>query len=130
QPPTRLLPSASAQERTVARIAQARLSPPTVRTALEQARLAGGFRPGAFDPFSARLPQLLDPAERLTYDGYVAHRLDDLIDRLVVRQGDRWTLATYVFPSAADQTLRVQKIVDEVDPTQTLTGLGLVNREL
>ena len=36
-----------------------------------------------------RLPQLLDPAARLTYDGYVAHGLADLIDRFVVRESGR-----------------------------------------
>ena len=42
---------------------------------------------------------LLDPAQRLTYEGYVAHGLGDLIGRFVVRDGGRWLLATYVFPA-------------------------------
>ena len=130
QPPTRLLPSAAAQARTIAQIGRAQLSPATVRAAVEQARVASGFTPGAFDPFSARVPRLLDPAERLSYDGYVAHGLNDLIDRFVVHDGDRWTLATYVFPANADQSSRLQTIVDAVDPAQTLTGLTVVNQEL
>ena len=130
QPPTRMLPSASSQALTVARIGQTQVSPAGVRAALEGARVAGDFTPGAFDPFSARLPRLLDPAERLSYDGYVAHGLGDLIDRFIARDTHRWTLATYVFPSNGDQASRVQKIVDEVDPSQTFTGLTLVNREL
>ena len=76
------------------------------------------------------LPRLLDPAERLSYDGYVAHGLADLIDRFVVHDGDRWTLATYVFPANADQSSRLQTVVDAVDPAQTLTGLAVVNQEL
>jgi predicted RND superfamily exporter protein len=130
QPPTRMLPSASSQARAVARIGQAQVSAAGVRAALERARVAGDFTPGAFDPFSARLPQLLDPTERLGYDGYVAHGLGDLIDRFIVRNADQWTLATYVFPSSADQAARVQRIVDEIDPSQTFTGLTLVNREM
>ena len=130
QPPTRLLPSEAAQARTIAQIGLAQLSPATVRTAVEQARVASGFTPGAFDPFSARVPRLLDPAQRLSYDGYVAHGLNDLIDRFVVHDGDRWTLATYVFPANADQSSRLQTIVDAVDPAQTLTGLTVVNQEL
>ncbi len=130
QPPTRLLPSSAAQARTAARISEAHLSPASVRADLERARVAAGFTAGAFDPFSARLPQLLDPAARLTYEGYVSHGLDDLVDRFVVRDRDRWTLATYIFPSSAAQSSRVQAIVDEIDPAQTLTGLPLVNREL
>jgi predicted RND superfamily exporter protein len=130
QPPTRLLPSEAAQARTIAEIGRAQLSPATVRAAVEQARMASGFTPGAFDPFSARVPRLLDPAARLSYDGYVAHGLNDLIDRFVVHDGDRWILATYVFPANADQSSRLQAIVDAVDPAQTLTGLTLVNQEL
>ena len=42
--------------------AHAQVSPATRRAALEQARVAGGFTPGSFDPFAARLPHLLDPA--------------------------------------------------------------------
>ena len=76
------------------------------------------------------MPRLLDPAARLGYEGYVAHGLNDLIDRFVVRDGNRWTLATYVFPTHADQSSRLQTIVDEVDPAQTLTGLTVVNQEL
>ena len=130
QPPTRLLPSEATQVRSVAQIGRAHLSPDTVRAAVEQARVASGFTPGAFDPFSARVPRLLDPAARLSYDGYVAHGLSDLIDRFVARDGNRWTLATYVFPTNTDQSSRLQTIVDGVDPAQTLTGLTVVNQEL
>jgi predicted RND superfamily exporter protein len=130
QPPTRLLPSAAAQARAAARIRESHLSPASVRADLERARVAAGFTARAFDPFSARLPQLFDPAARLTYDGYVSHGLADLIDRFVVHDRDRWVLATYVFPGSAEQSSHVQTIVDAIDPAQTLTGLPLVNREL
>ena len=76
------------------------------------------------------MPRLLDPAARLSYDGHVAHGLNDLIDRFVVHDGDRWILATYVFPANADPSSRLQTIVDAVDPAQTLTGLTVVNQEL
>ena len=130
QPPSRLLPSAASQAKTAEAIRRTHLTTDAVRASLERARVAGDFTPGAFEPFSARLPRLFDPAERLTYDGYVAHGLGDIIDRFVVRDGDRWTLATYVFPTGAGDTRRVQTIVDTVDPTQLFTGLTLVNREL
>jgi predicted RND superfamily exporter protein len=130
QSPTQLLPSTASQMRAIRQIATAQVSPATVRTALERARVAGDFRPDAFDPFFARLPKLLDPSERLSYDGYVSHGLGDLIDRFVVRDGNRWTLATYVFPTNAGQTSRVQTIVDATDRQQAFTGLTLVNREL
>jgi predicted RND superfamily exporter protein len=128
--PSRLLPSAAMQARTAAHIARAGLSPATVRQTLEAARVANGFTPGAFDPFAARLPRLLDGDARITYDGYVSHGLQDVIDRFVVHDGDRWTLATYIFPSSDAQATRIHAIVDAVDSTQSLTGLALVNREL
>ena len=69
-------------------------------------------------------------ARRLTYEGYVAHGLADLIGRFVVRDGDRWLLATYVFPSRPDEIEALERWCASVDPSQTLTGLPLVNREL
>jgi predicted exporter len=130
QPPSRLLPPSATQALTIQEIRNTRLSPDTVRASLERARVASDFTPGAFDPFAERLSRLFDPSERLSYDGYVAHGLGDLLDRFIVRDADRWTLATYVFPSSAEQTARVQAIVAAVDPAQAFTGLTLVNREL
>ena len=130
QPPSRLLPSAASQAQAAGAISRSHLSVDAVRASLERARVAGAFTPGAFDPFVARLPHLLNAGERLTYDGYVAHGLGDIAGRFVARDGDRWTLATYVFPATPQQSAQVQAIVNEVDPSQTLTGLALVNREL
>jgi len=130
QPPSRLLPSATSQAETVKTIARSALTPKVVRASLERARAAADFTPGAFDPFAERLPRLLDRSERLTYDGYVAHGLGDIINRFVVHDGGRWTLATYVFPTSPDQTAQVQRVVDAADPSATLTGLTLVNQEL
>ena len=42
-----------------------------------------------------RLPRLLDTSQRLRYEDYVDHGLDDLIDRFIVRDDGRWQLATY-----------------------------------
>ena len=130
QPPSRLLPSAASQAQSVKTIDARHLSAGAVRASLERARVAGDFTPGAFDPFSARLPRLLDQNERLTFDGYVVHGLGDLLDRFIVRDGSRWTLATYVFPTSAEQAARVKTIVDAVDRHQQFTGLTLVNAEL
>ena len=130
QAPSRLLPSMAAQQRTMARVAAAHLSVPAIRASLEQARIGAGFTEGAFEPFAARLPALLDAGQRLTYDDYQSHQAGDLLDRFIVRDGERWQLATYVFPTPGEQVTRVQAIVDAVDPSQTFTGLPLVNQEL
>jgi uncharacterized protein len=73
---------------------------------------------------------VLDETQRLTYDGYVEHGLGDLMQRFIVRDGPRWLLATYVFPTTEDQVTTLQAVIADVDGTQTLTGLPLVNREL
>jgi predicted RND superfamily exporter protein len=130
QPASRLLPSFAAQSSTAARIQEARVSASTVGEALDRARAANGFKAGSFDPFMERLPRMLDPASRLDYEGFAAHDLGDLVQRFVVRHGDQWMLATYVFPTQPAQAARLQSIVDDVDRSQTLTGLALVNQEL
>ncbi len=130
RPPTWFLPSEAAQARTAERIAASGLSVAEVRRGLEHAAAEHGFRPDSFAPFADRLPQLLDTTQRLHYKDYVDHGLKDLIDRFIVREADRWQLATLVFPTTEEEVVRVQAIVDEVDPRQTLTGLPLVNREL
>ena len=54
------------------------------RREIEAAARRAGFRPDTFAPFLERLPRLLDPAERITYDGLIAHGLES--DRLAVRR--------------------------------------------
>jgi predicted RND superfamily exporter protein len=130
QTPAALVPSAALQARLADRIAGAGLSPAGVRAALDRESVNQGFKPGAFAVFAARLPHLLDSTARLTYDGYVAHGLGDMIERFIVRHGDRWTLVSYFFPPAGPDADRLQRIVADVDRSQTMTGLPLVNREL
>ena len=61
----------------------------------------------------------------------MAHGLGDLVAPFVVRDGDRWLLATYVFPAdRGRRSQRCKRSSTRVDPSQTLTGLPLVNREL
>jgi predicted RND superfamily exporter protein len=130
QPPSRLLPPETVQERTAARIASSGLSPASVSASLERARAEAGFKPGSFDPFVARLPHLLDPALRVTYEGYVTHGLGDLVERFVTRHDGRWTTASYFFPTSREQVQQLESIVAGLDAGQRLTGLPLVNREL
>jgi predicted RND superfamily exporter protein len=128
--PSHLLPSANAQTRSRARVNGAGLSVEAIRASLEESRVASGFTPGAFDPFLQRLPALLDPGQRITYNDFISHDAGDLIGRFIVRDDDRWRLATYVFPTTSDEVSRVQMLVNDGDASQTLTGLPLVNEEL
>jgi len=129
QAPTALLPSQATQVRRRALVRQAGLYAPATAAALVEVEKTEGFKAGAFDPFRERLPALLEPSH-LTYEGYVAHGLADLIGRFVARMDDRWLLATYVFPSRPEEVGALETRVREADPTATLTGLPLVNREL
>jgi uncharacterized protein len=129
QAPTALLPSQATQARRRALVRQTGLSAGATAAELAEAEITEGFKAGAFDPFRDRLPALLNPGQ-LTYDGYAAHGLADLIDRFVARVDGRWLLATYVFPSDSEEVGALEARVREVDASATLTGLPLVNREL
>ena len=130
QPATTLLPADATQARRAAAVRQSGLTPADVDHELARAAEAAGFRPGSFDPFRERVPRLLDASQRLTYDGYRSHGLGDLLDRFVARAPDGWLLASYAFPAGEAQVAALERAVHEADPTATLTGLPLVNREL
>ena len=129
-PASALLPSISAQRRAVAQIGSKAPSAAVAQAALLRAGSAAGFRPEALAPFYDRLPRLLDPQLRLTFDDYRAHGLGDVVGRFVSRSPQGWTLATYVFPSDTAQAQALAHIVDENGGRGTLTGVALVNQEL
>ena len=129
QAPTTLLPSETTQSQRQQLIRSSELSPTLVAKSLTTAEAAEGFRPGSFEPFKQRLPALLEPSQ-LTFDGYVKQGLGDLLGRFITRDVDQWIVATYLFPSSVEQVATLQDHVRELDPTATMTGLPLVNREL
>jgi predicted RND superfamily exporter protein len=53
-----------------------------------------------------------------------------LIGRFVSRRGDEWLLVSYAFPASEAALARLQAALAVVEPSATLTGLPLVNREL
>ena len=130
QAPSTLLPSLRTQGERQRLIQSSGVSAAAAARTLSAAESAEGFRAGSFDPFTERLPALLDPDKRLTYDGYASQGLADVVGRSIVRQGDRWLLATYLFPASPEQVAALERHVREIDPSATLTGLPLVNREL
>jgi predicted RND superfamily exporter protein len=130
QLPSRLLPSQHTQGITAQRIAAAGLSPEAVRVSLERAAAVQGFKAGSFDPFLERLPHVLAPEQRASYEGYIAHGLGDLLERFVVRDSRGWTLVSYLMPRDPDVVPALHALIQDVDPSQTLTGLPLVNAEL
>jgi predicted RND superfamily exporter protein len=129
QPASALLPSDMAQSAREDAIRRAGLTTADVAARLSDAATAEGFREDAFAPFRNRLPRLLERGHRLTYDGYVASGLGDLIGRFVARTPTDWLLVSYVFPSNDAELRRLEQVVETTSGT-TLTGLPLVNREL
>ena len=121
QPPSRLLPSKAAQRRTLDQIDGVHLSADSIRGSLEQARLAAGFAPGAFDPFVERVPALLDPHQQLSYDDYVQHDVADP-DQSIRRSRRRRTAAGHLCVPDRRAGFKVESIVQAVDDRQTLRG--------
>jgi predicted RND superfamily exporter protein len=130
QPATSLLPSEAAQSRRAAAVRDSGLSPAGVNAALTRAAEEAGFRPDAFDPFRTRVPGLLSGTERITFEGYAARGLGDLLDRFVVRTSGGWLVASYAFPSGDAQVSAIARAISTTGSAATLTGLPLVNREL
>lgn len=129
QAPTTLLPSDSAQAARARAVRDADLSPAVVHARLAATAATAGFRPGAFEPFEARLPRLLDPAQRLTYADYRSHGFGDLIGRFVSGDRGAWSLATYVYPRTPVEVATLRSVVQQ-DGSATLTGLPVINAEL
>jgi uncharacterized protein len=125
-----LLPSQVMQHRAVARLETEAPPPSVAQGSLARAARDAGFREGTLAPFHDRLPKLLDPNRRLTYDGFRAHGLRDLVGRFVVADEGGWTLATYAFPEDPESTAKLEGIIASAGSSGRLTGLALVNREL
>ena len=128
--PTGLLPSLQTQEAAADRIAARRLDPARIAADLRAAAAEAGFRPGTFDDFAARLPALLDPRARVSYEGFTAHGLGDLLDRTIVHRDGTWTVVTYLYPASADAVAAVRRAVAASNSGARLTGLPEVNREM
>lgn len=129
QAPAALLPSIRTQQAR-AQLVRARMPPmDRLRADLERAATDAGFLPRAFDPFLERLGRIA-AAEPLTREGFSAHRLDDIISRLVVRDGETWLLATYAFPKTGEESAALRGVVAAAGDHLVITGMALVNEEL
>ena len=128
--PDTVLPPASEQEEVSALVKQANLEPARVAADLEKQAVAAGFRPGTFQPFVDRLPRMLDPAERLTYQGLVSHGLGALVSRYVARVPHGYLVAVYLYPRGPGELDRLDALLATHAPAFRLTGVPAVNREL
>jgi len=139
---TSLLPSQARQAQAASRIRAADLTSSDVTARLHAAAEEAGFRDDTFAPFVDRLPALLDGNARLTFDGFLAQGLGDVLGRTVTREsgsgassgsagaGSGYVLATYVYPENDADVQALRRHVETFGNRMTLTGLPEVNREL
>ncbi len=90
------LPTAASQARVAVVIARSGLSPADLRNRVTAAAEAAGFRPDAFAPFLERMPRLLDPSSRVTFEGYQQHGLGELLSPYIARTPGGFAMAAYV----------------------------------
>lgn len=129
-PASALLPSTVTQAARANAMRDARLDAPEIASRLRTAAEVEGFAPGTFEPFVARLPRLLAAGERVTFEGYRAHGLGDLVGRFVARDGDGWAIVSYATPATRGDVDRLEQVVARTAGDAVVTGLPLVNREL
>jgi hypothetical protein len=127
---SRFLPPSDEQAETGRVLASVADEITAIQARLQRVALEVGFRAGAIDEFIDRLPRLLDPAQQLTYDGYIEHGLGDLISRHVVRGPDGFTTAAYLEVAEADDLAKAANAATSAGPEVTLTGIPIVNATL
>ena len=125
-----MLPPEEEQAAVAAVLRDADATAADMSRSVELAAERAGFRPGVFAPFIDRLPRLLNATDRITYDGLMAHGLDSIVSRFVIRRGDRYESVSYLYPKGAVDIDRLNEVVRRVDPNLRLTGLPAINHEL
>ena len=98
-----------------------------IQSRLRIAAGESGFRDGAIDEFIASLPRLLDPDERLTYEGYTAHGLRDLVARFVAPSDRGFATAAYVEIGQGTDLAQLTASVAAANSSMTFTGIPVVN---
>src|SRR5262249_40270496 len=64
-------------------LAESKITSEAARGEIEAVARRTGFRENTFAPFFERLPRLLDPAARVSYEGLLAHGLDSVVSRFL-----------------------------------------------
>jgi predicted RND superfamily exporter protein len=128
--PSRMLPPLEEQDATGRALATASEQIATIQTRVRRRAEEVGFRSGALDDFIERLPRLLDPGQRLTYQGYLDHGLADLVSRFVVHDSAGYTSAAYVEIDRSQDLAEVEAAVGAANADLTLTGVPVVDAVL
>jgi len=124
------LPPPSEQARVRSVLERTQLSAAEVEAELRRAAGLAGFRPGAFAPFLARLPHLLDAFSQLTYDGYRSHGFGGLLAPYIVQTAGGFATAAYINPRSPADVDVVRRTLGAAAGSGQLTGLTIVNDEI
>jgi predicted RND superfamily exporter protein len=125
-----LLPPAGVQGAVSQQIRRAGASASETAGAIRAAAERAGFRPDALGKFLERLPRLVDPEARITYDGLIEHGLESIVSRFVVRRNGRYAAVTYLYPQHAVDFDAIESTLHGIDPRLQLTGLPAINHDL
>jgi len=128
--PSLFLPDTASQSEVADLIRSARLDAREIEHNIAAAGERAGFRPDTFAPFLERLPRVIDPEQRITYDGLLQHGLGPIIGRFVTRVNGEYRGVTYIYPPKAADLHRLDAAVRRVDARLVLTGVPVVNEEL
>jgi predicted RND superfamily exporter protein len=130
-----LLPPGGVQDGVAEEIRTSGITPSEVERNVRAAGEQAGFRRDAFAPFLARVRRVIDPNERITYDGLIEHGLGSLVSRFVSRRPEstgpsKYVSVTYVYPQLPVDVEALSAIAGSVDTHLRLTGTTIVNRDM
>jgi len=125
-----MLPSERSQAAIAQVILDSRTTSGEAQAGIETAARSAGFRQDTFVSFLDRLPRLLDPAERVTFDGLMSHGLGPIVSRFLVHRNDSYQGVTYLYPQPTTDLDALTGVIKRVDPRLRLTGLPAINHEL
>lgn len=128
---TEWLPPSGEQDAVRGLVARSHLAPSAVAADFRRAAEAQGFKPGTFDGFLEHLPTMLDPSQRITYDGLTGHHLTTLVSQFATKApSGGYLVAVYLYPRSPADTARLTALVPSAAPSFRLTGVPIVNHEL
>jgi predicted RND superfamily exporter protein len=128
--PTSLLPSDQMQAARRRTVQKALPDLADLRRTLETATAEAGFRAGAFQSFSDRLPRLISDEGRISAEELARHGLDDVMRRFIARDAEGWAVASYAFARTPDEMNALRAAAATAGGAMTLSGIPLVNEEL
>jgi predicted RND superfamily exporter protein len=128
--PTSLLPSDRMQAARRQTVQKALPAVADLRRTLEGATIDAGFRAGAFQSFSERLPRLISDEGRISVEELARRGLDDVMRRFIARDAEQWAVASYAFARTPDEMNALRAAAATAGGAMTLSGIPLVNEEL